>query len=342
MSARLVLVTGATGFLCSAVARKLAARGDEVHALAREGADKSVVQGVDVTWHAGDLTDRASLERAAWKMAERSFALRRPWDLVHGAALISYKSADRDAAVAINVEGTRHLLAAARSSGVARFVHISSVVTVGACNGDEVMDETFEFNLRECGVDYVTTKREAEEIALSTAKDLDVVVVNPGAIFGAVERRSNMALFIRRVAQGKGPLVAPPGTLGVLGVDDAADGVVQALDRGRRGERYLLVESWIRSVDLFRAVAKHVGKRGPLLVVPRAAWPALVSVARAWDKVRPLDIAPPQGLVMLGRDLRFDATKARTELGWKPRPFPEVLTATIQSLEQRGLLAAPA
>jgi dihydroflavonol-4-reductase len=342
MTPRLVLVTGATGFLCSAVARKLSLRGDEVHALARDGSDRSATQGVDVTWHTGDLTDRASLERAAWKMAERSFALRRPWDLVHGAALISYKSADRAAAVAINVEGTRSLLAAARSSGVARVVHVSTVVTVGACKRDEVMDENFEFNLRDCGVDYVTTKREAEEIALATSKDLDVVVVNPGAIFGAVERRSNMARFIRRVAQGKGPLVAPPGTLGVLGVDDAADGVLLALDRGRRGERYLLVESWIRSVDLFRAVAEHVGKRGPLLVVPRAAWPALVSVVRAWDKVRPVDVAPPQGLVMLGRDLRFDATKARTELGWKPRPFAEVLSDTIASLEERGLFTAPA
>jgi dihydroflavonol-4-reductase len=342
MTPRLVLVTGATGFLCSAVARKLAARGDEVHALARETADKSVLEGVDVVWHAGDLTDRASLERAAWKMAERSFALRRPWDLVRGAALISYKSDDRAAAVAINVDGTRDLLSAARSSGVARIVHVSSVVAVGACKGDEVMDETHPFNLSDCGVDYVTTKREAEEIALGVSKDLDVVVVNPGAIFGAVERRSNMARFIRRVAQGKGPLVAPPGSLGVLGVDDAAEGVVLALDRGRRGERYLLVESWIRSVDLLRAVAQKVGQRGPLMVVPRIAWPTLVSVVRAWDKVHPVDVAPPQGLVMLGRDLRFDASKARNELGWKPRPFDAVLSDTIQSLEQRGLLTTPA
>jgi dihydroflavonol-4-reductase len=341
MTPRLVLVTGATGFLCSAVARRLAARGDEVHALARSGADTSVLHGTAVTWHAGDLTDRASLERAAWQMAERSFALRRPWDLVHGAALISYKSADHDAAVAVNVEGTRSLLAAARASGVARIVHVSSVVTVAACDGGATLDEAAAFNLQGCGVDYVTTKRAAEELALSLSKDLDVVVVNPGAIFGAVERRSNMARFIRRVAQGKSPLVAPPGTLSVLGVEDAAEGTILALDRGRRGERYLLVESSIRSVDLFRAIARALDRRGPLMTVPRFAWPALVAAVRAWDKVRPVDVAPPQGLVMLGRDLRFDARKARTELGWSPRPFAEVLAETIASLEHRGLLAAP-
>lgn len=338
MSPRLVLITGATGFLCSAVARRLAARGDEVHALARPNADKRVLDGVEIHWHSGDLTDRTSLERACWQMAERSFATRRPWDLVHGAALISYKSAHRADALAINVEGTQAILQAARQSGVARVVHVSSVVAVGACTGDEVMDETTRFNLADCGVDYVTTKRAAEEIALAAAQDLDLVVVNPGAIFGPVERRSNTARFIRQVALGKGPLAAPPGTISVLGVDDAAEGTVLALDRGRRGERYLLVESWISSRDLFDAVARAFDRRGPLLTIPRFLWPLLVWIARGWDRVFPLDLAPPQGLVMLARDLRFDAAKARSELGWSPKPFDEVLKSTIRSLTERGLL----
>lgn len=340
MTSRLVFVTGATGFLCAEVARRLAARGDEVHALARATADKGVLSGIDVHWHAGDLTDAASLEAACWKMAERSFATRRTWDLVHGAALISYKSKDRSSAVAINVEGTRRLLEAARGSGVGRIVHVSSVVAVGACTSDEVLDESAEFNLARCGVDYVITKREAEEIALAASKDLDLVVVNPGAIFGPVERRSNTARFIRQVALGKGPIAAPPGTIGVLGVADAADGVVLALERGRRGQRYVLTESWIRSRDLFEAVAAEFGRRGPWFTVPRAVWPVLVLSARAWDRLFPIDLAPPQGLVMLARDLRFDSSKARRELGWSPRPFAEVLKSTIASLAERGLLRA--
>jgi nucleoside-diphosphate-sugar epimerase len=340
VSARLVLVTGATGFLCAEVARRLVARGDEVHALARKSADRSVLQGVDVHWHEGDLTDVASLESACWKMAERSFAARRPWDLVHGAALISYKSKDSASARAINVEGTRHLLEAARKSGVARVVHVSSVVAIGACVGEETMDESTAFNLADCGVDYVTTKRAGEEIALGMAVDLDLVVVNPGAIFGPVERRSNTARFIRQVALGKGPIAAPPGTIGVLGVADAAEGTILALDRGRRGERYLLVESSISSRALFDAVAREFGRRGPLFTLPRVIWPALVLGARGWDRFFPIDLAPPQGLVMLARDLRFDASKARRELGWSPRPFAEVLRSTIASLEARGLLRA--
>jgi dihydroflavonol-4-reductase len=339
MSQRLVLVTGATGFLCAEVVRRLVARGDEVHALARKTADRSVLEGLDVHFHEGDLTDVASLESACWKMAERSFASRRPWDLVHGAALISYKTKDRAQALAINVEGTQAVLEAARKSGVARVVHVSSVVAVAACVGDETLDESAAFNLADCGVDYVTTKHEAEQIALAMARDLDLVVVNPGAIFGPVERRSNTARFIRQVALGKGPIAAPPGTIGVLGVTDAAVGTILALDRGRRGERYLLVERSITSRQLFDAVAEELGRRGPLLTVPRVMWPVLLCGARMWDRFFPIDLAPPQGLVMLARDLRFDAAKARRELGWTPQPFDVVLKGTIASLKERGMLA---
>lgn len=339
MSARLVLVTGATGFLGAEVVRRLVARGDEVHALARASSQRGVLDGVPVTWHEGDLTDRASLENAAWKTSRRAFELRRPFDLIHAGALISYKTADRARSEAINVEGTRHVLEAARASGVARVVHVSSVVAVGACTGrDDVLDETSAFNLASCGVAYVTTKRAAEEIALAAARDLDLVVVNPGAIFGPVERRSNTARFLRQVALGKCPIASPPGTIGVLGIADAADGTLRALDRGRRGERYLLVESWIRTRDLFALAAEILGTRGPWITVPRAAWPLVLLGARIVDRVRPLDLAPPEGLVLLARDLRFDASKARRELGWEPQRFRAVLEDTIASLRARGLL----
>ncbi len=130
--------------------------------------------------------------------------------------------------------------------------------------------------------------------------------------------------------------------ISVLGVADAAVGTILALDRGRRGERYILVESSITSRQLFDAVAREVGRRGPRFTVPRAVWPALLVGARVWDRFFPIDLAPPQGLVMLARDLRFDASKARRELGWTPQPFDEVLKETIASLRERGMLGEQA
>jgi dihydroflavonol-4-reductase len=344
MSAQVMLVTGATGFLCSVVVRALVARGDEVHALARPASDTSVLAGVDVHWHAGNLVDPASVAEVVRAVSDRARERGDRWSLIHGGALISYKTKDHDDAVAVNVEGTRRILEAARVHGVGRVLHVSSVVTVGRSEHGEVLDEAATFNLDDCGVDYVLTKRAGEELALAMAPALDIVVVNPGAIFGPIafgERSSNTARIVRHVAQGRGPLVAPPGSVAVVGVDDTANGILLALDHGRRGERYLLVESWLRAVELLRLIARTLSRRGPLCAVPPPLWPALVGAAKLWDRIRPMELAPPQGLAMLGCHLRFDASKARHELGWSPRPFAAVLSETIESLRARGLLDVP-
>lgn len=332
MGNAVVLVTGGTGFLGSAIARRLAARGDEVHVLARATSDRSVLDGAPTTWHAGDLTDAASIRAATRAVAARAAAARRPAQVVHCGALISYQTADRDAQYAANVEGTRSVLEAARESRVARVVHVSSVVAVGHGRGPEPLDETMDWNNGPLGVDYATTKHAAERLALDAARDLDVVVTNPGAIFGAWTGKSNTAKFLRLASAGKGPLVAPPGSIGVLGIDDAADGCVLALDRARRGERYLLVERWLATADLFRLVAAVTGGRTPLVTFPQVLWPLVVPVARIVDRLWPLDMTPPQALAMLGVELRFDSSKARRELGWNPAPFEEVLRATVRGL----------
>ncbi len=333
MSVRsVVLVTGGTGFLGSAIARRLADRGDEVHVLARASSDQSVLDGVPVTWHVGDLSDGDSIHAAIEAVAARARSRDRAAQVVHCGALISYRDADRATQIAVNVEGTRHVLDASRSAGITRVLHVSSVVAVGHGRGTETLDESMAWNNGPLNVDYATTKRAAEELAIASAVDLDVVVANPGAIFGAWSGPSNTAKFLRLASAGKGPLVAPPGSIGVLGIDDAADGCILALDRGRRGERYVLVESWMSSADLFRLVARVTGGRRPWFTFPRALWPLVLPVARAIDRIRPLEMTPPQALAMLGVELRFDASKARTELGWRPAPFVDVLRTTVRGL----------
>jgi dihydroflavonol-4-reductase len=328
----IVLVTGGTGFLGSAIAKRLVARGDEVHVLARASSDRSVLAGSTIHWHAGDLVDGASIHAAVLAVTRRAASAQRRAQIVHCGALISYKTADRGAQEAANVGGTRSVLDAARACGIARVLHVSSVVAVGHGRGPEILDERMEWNNGPLGCDYATTKRRAEELAIEAARELDVVVVNPGAIFGAWAGKSNTAKFLRLVAAGKGPLVAPPGSIGLLGIDDAADGCILGLDRGRRGERYVLVESWMTSRDLFRLVARVVGGRRPLLTFPRVLWPLVVPVARLVDRVHALEMTPPQALAMLGVELRFDGRKARAELGWNPAPFEDVLRATVRGL----------
>lgn len=340
-----VFVTGATGFLGAEIVRRLTPRQVALVALVRDRAgrgepERKVVPGVDVEIARGDLTDppsiAAGVEHAAQLARERGGRLY----VIHSGALISYRTNERALARSINVDGTRHLLDASRRAKVARFLFISSVVAVGDARGVASIDETARFNLGHLGVHYTDTKREAEELVLASAPHLDVVVVNPGAIFGVVEGRSNTVRFIRRMAHGRVPIAAPPGTLSVVGVEDTADGTIAALERGRRGERYILVESFVTSRELFDRIADEVGARHVRFTLPSWLLSLAIPIASAWDALSPLDLAPPQALKMLGRELRLDGSKARRELGWTPRPFAQVLHDTIAGLRARGLLDA--
>jgi len=320
-----VLVTGATGFVGGELVRLLLERGFEVHALAR-GAHPTL----PVAWHAGDLIDARAVDAA--------IAAARPRWVVHCGALISYASRDTARAAEVNVEGTRHVLEACKRQRVARLVFVSSVVAVGPSPDGRPLDERSAFHGAKFGVDYMDTKRAAEELVLAASGELDVVVANPAAVYGPAEGRSNTVKFLQQLAAGKRPMAAPPGTIALVGVRDTAEGILLVLERGRRGERYLLVERCVPVIELFRMMSEALGVPPVRRTVPRALWPLVVALARVLDRLRPLEIATPQGLAMIGSRLVFDARKAREELGWRPRPFEEVLAQTISILRERGVL----
>ncbi|MFN0007483.1 MAG: NAD-dependent epimerase/dehydratase family protein [Planctomycetota bacterium] len=328
-----VLVTGGTGFLGRETVQQLVACGADVHVLARRDSARGPLASLQVTWHEGDLRDAGSIERAFAALARAAQGSDRPPRAIHAAALISYRTRDGDLAREINVEGTRRVIEACRRHGFARLVHVSSVVTIGHCAGPDPIDETAKFNNGGLGVDYVDTKRAAEDLVLAASSGLDAVVVNPGAIFGPVERSSNTVRLIRRLAAGRPPPFVPPGSVGVLGVRDAASGTLLALQIGRRGERYLLVESNLASAELFRRISRILGMPPVERVLSPWVWRALTRLAVPWDALSPMQLTPPQALTMLGLDLRFDAAKARRELGWRPASFDSVLAETIEHVQ---------
>jgi dihydroflavonol-4-reductase len=326
-----VFLTGATGFVGGELARRLLARGHAVHALARAGADRSGLAGHDVVWHTGDLLERAALERGLDAAGAQAW-------VAHVAAVISYRTRDADLQRRVNVEGTRALLEACRRRGVARVLHMSSVVTVADSPDGRERDEDAEFDGARLCVDYVDTKRAAEELALAAARELDLVVVNPGAIFGANLRGGNTVRFLRKLAAGRIGPFAPPGTLSVVGVRDVAEGSILALERGARGRRYLLVESARPTLEVFALAARLLGVRAPRAALPRPLWELAVAAARLADRVRPAELMTPQTLRMLGVHYRLSGARARRELGWSPAPFESVLRATIDDLRAAGAL----
>ena len=324
-----VFLTGACGFLGAQICRELAKRGHALHALAREASDRSALAELEVNWHAGDLRDRASLERALRRVcAENERAL-----VVHAGALISYRRGDRDAAWAINVEGTRSLLETCRRLPVGRVLHVSSVVTVGPASEGEVLDEDSEYHGDALRCDYMSTKHEAEKLALAAAAELDLVIVNPGAIFGASARPSNSQRVLAMIASGKtGPvplLLAPPGAQSVVGLEDCAQGCVLALQRGARARRYLLVESVWSHAELIGLIARKLGERAPI-AIPRWLW-ALAEASGPLEGVLHSEFFTAQTLRLARVRFAASGERARRELGWNPQPFERVVERMLEA-----------
>lgn len=322
---RRIFVTGATGFLGSALLRNLSRHEYELWALARESSDRSGLADLDVRWLTGDLLDKDSLVSAL-------AAIDGPFDVIHSGALISYDRRDREPQERINLDGTRNLLEACRNRSLRRFVHISSVVAVAHSDSKTPADETATFNGHGLGVDYVRTKRGAEEVALSYLDDVDVVVTCPAAIFGPTQRAtSNSARLLSEVKSGRSFPAAPPGGVTVVGVEDVAEGCRLALEKGRRGERYILGESYWTVRELLSFLSSELGGHPVKRTVPGSIWNVAVLAVRVMDACFPMKYVTPQSLSMLGLHWNLDSQKARRELGWTPEPAADILRRALQS-----------
>jgi dihydroflavonol-4-reductase len=315
-----ILVTGASGFLGSHVARVLLARDHAVRALVRPGRPNLAFEALDVERAEGDLTDEPSLVRAC-RGAE---------GLIHCAARTGYWSRQDAVQRDVNVEGTSALLRAAHRAGVGRIVHVSSIATIGCSKDGTVLDETHTWTPRSLRINYVTTKHESEERAFAAAwAGMDVVVVNPCMLTGPrFDGRARSGL-IANTAQGRTRWI-PPGGTSIADVADVASGCVLAFERGTKGERYVLGGHNVTWKVLHENVAKIAGVPPPRRTVPIVAARTLELGARALD-VAHLSRPPwtPEIFRTWGLYAFVDSKKAREQLGYAFRPLDDTVRRAI-------------
>ena len=296
-----VFVTGATGFVMGAVARALRARGDAVTALVRDPSRAASLAALGCELVAGDVVHPT----AAIPDLHRADAL------VHGAAIyeIGVTPERRRAMEDTNVTGTRRMLDAARAAGVARIVYVSTIAAFGNTHGAIVAEGHRPTSPPTSA--YEDTKRRAHDIALDAAKSgAPIVIVQPGQVYGPNDHSAVGANF-RALAEGRLRYrVFEDLGLNLVHVDDLADGIVRALDRGRAGECYILGGEIATLGDAYRAVAKAAGRELPRLTLPSA-------MARVAGRLIP----SMREVVSSADGVTFWATdaKARTELGTTPR-----------------------
>jgi dihydroflavonol-4-reductase len=299
-----VLVTGASGFIGSAVCRHLVQQGFRVRALHRPASDLSGLEGLGVERHVGDLFDPEGLARAADGTR---------W-VFHVAAVAEYWRQRPEQVIRTAVEGTRNVVRACLQAGVERLILTSSLAALGVPEHGELLTESNVFNLPVRRSPYGYAKRQAEVEAMLAAGDvLDVVVVNPSIVLGAGDVHRISGSLVIQAARGRTFLYTRGGT-NIVHVDDVADGHLAAAERGRSGERYLLGGENLSYLQLFTLLAEVVGGRAPWLLLPDWAIEPAASLVDVIRRVAPLPLEGSQ--LRLSRHRLFcDTSKARHELG---------------------------
>ncbi len=223
-----------------------------------------------------------------------------------------------------NVQGTANLLQAAKAAGVRRVVHVSSIVAVGANRDRVVLDETALWNLGPCEVPYVTTKHEAEELALRAIGSPEVVVVNPGCVVGPDDfGSSEFGTLCNRFWRGRIPIYFAGGS-NFVDVRDVADGIALAAMKGKSGERYLLGGENVSFDEFFSMLARIAGQRILRLRVPTAVAKIGGRIADCLPRRERSYLSATQAR-LVGLYFYFDSGKARRQLGFNPRPLIESL-----------------
>ncbi len=314
-----VLVTGATGFIGSHLCSALALAGHAVRALHRPASNLLLLQDTPVERVVGDVTDPPSLEVAMTGVEA----------LFHCAGIVSgWRDARR--MTASHVAGTRNVLRAALKCGVDRMVHTSSVAALGVPEREPksagetipLMHEAHRWNSEPKLWPYGYAKHRAElEVAEALRAGLEVVIVNPSAVFGAGDLNLIAGRLIWLMARGRIIPINPPGGLNAVHIGDVTAGHLAALEKGRSGERYILGGENLTHVRLIALTAEVAGRSPPTRTAP--AW-LLRRLAGLADPFTQLLNLPVQGhmLRLAGKFFYYDNRKARTELLLpEPRPY---------------------
>ncbi|MFN7993610.1 MAG: NAD-dependent epimerase/dehydratase family protein [Bryobacteraceae bacterium] len=318
------LVTGASGFLGWHVARLLLERGHAVRALVRPG---SRVRELDVERVNGDLRDRDSLDRAVAGCGL----------VFHVAADYRLWAADPNELYRSNVDGTRHILAAARAAGVERLVYTSTVGCIGVPSGG-IGDEERPVRLEDMAGAYKRSKFLAEQVALEFAADgFPVVVVNPTAPVGDHDvKPTPTGQIVLDFLRGNMPAFIDTG-LNVVDARDVASGQLQACERGRPGERYILGSENLTLEQILEKLASVTGKPAPRVKLPYAVAYAAGVVTTGWAKVTGKPPRAPLDAVRMARKKMFVShAKAMRELGFEPGPANTALTRAVEWFQANG------
>jgi dihydroflavonol-4-reductase len=325
------LVTGASGFLGSHIARQLVARGDNVRVLLRPSSHNRAISDLSLEYVTGDLRDPVSLERAL-KGVKRVFHVAADYRLWARRSKDIYES---------NVGGTKNLLMAAENAGVEQFIYTSTVATI-AVDRPQPPNESTETRLDEMIGHYKRSKWLAEQEVRNAAKNgAPIIIAMPTTPVGPWDwKPTPTGKIIVDFLNGKLPGYVDTG-LNFVGVEECAAGHLLVADKGKSGERYLLGAENLTLKQVLDLLAKITGLRAPSMKISHGL---ALTAAYANTIFSRLTFREPQipieGVKIAQHKMFVDSSRAQRELGFRPGSVAAALERAVRWYEANGYVSA--
>ena len=324
------LVTGASGFLGSHVARQLVARGDAVRVLLRASSNNRAIADLPLEYVTGDLRDRACLTRALDGVSQ----------VFHVAADYRLWARRKQDIYDSNVGGTRNLLEAARRAGVSQFIYTSTVATI-AVDRPEPPNEFTDAKLEEMVGHYKRSKWQAEKEVLDAAKQgFPAIIAMPTTPVGPWDwKPTPTGRIILDFLNGKMPGYVETG-LNFVGVEECATGHLLASEKGKIGERYLLGAENLTLKQVLDTLASLTGLPAPKLKIPHGLALGVAYANTVFSRLLGREPGIPVEGVKIAQHMMFvDAKRAQKELGFKPGSVAAALERAVRWYADNGYVS---
>jgi len=310
-------ITGATGFIGSAIIRMLRENGHTVHALVRDPEKAEFLKSKGVDIFKGDITDKETM-RAGMTGADGVY---------HIAGWYKVGTRDKYNGKIINIDGSRNVFELMKELKIPKGVYTSTLAVNSHTHGVPV-NETYHYTGKHLSV-YDKSKWLTHKLANEyIAGGLPLVIVQPGLVYGPGDT-SSVRENLLELFKGRMPAV-PSQFLGCWAhIDDIAIGHLLAMEKGKAGETYIIGGEPVKFADVFKMAAEISGKRPPM-ILPYQAFKVLSILTKPFDAILPPTYTSEGLRVVAGTTYWGDDGKARRELGYNPRPFKEGWTETVR------------
>lgn len=326
-----VIVTGPDGVLGSNLVRELMARDHQVSVLLLKGTTSKTLDGLDINKFYGNILDKDSLNAAF-----------RGHDIViHCAASTSMYPARDSFINKVNIEGTENVIQAVKDNKIKRLVYVGTANSFG--NGsslDDLGDETNEYTAHKYGLDYMDSKKKAQDLLLDAVKNdgLPALIVNPTFMIGPYDSKPSSGTMVLAIYNGKVPGYTRGGK-NYIAVKDAAVAIANGITMGRIGECYILGNENLSYRDAFEKIAQSIGGKAPKLGMANAVMRAYGSINSFLAKIFRYKPAVTKELAAISCDnFYYSADKARKELQLPSTPMEVAFKECLEWYKENGYL----